>query len=174
MNRSYVIWLTGLPASGKTTLARHIYRYLVGKGYRVEWLDSDDLRRVLTPNPKYSEEERDWFYDVLVWIASLLYRNGVTVIISATGNKRRYRDKLREMVENFIEIYLKCDLEVCIRRDYKGIYEKAFKGLSDTVPGIGSKYEAPLKPELVVETDKYGVEESVKRIINFLRRYGFT
>lgn len=170
--RSYIIWFTGLPASGKTTLASLLYKYLRDRGWRVEWLDSDELRRVLTPEPRYTEEERDWFYMVLAWISLLLYRNGVSVLISATGNKRRYRDYLRKRAENFIEIYLKCSLEVCIKRDYKGIYRLAFEGKSDTVPGIGSKYEEPVKPDLVVETDLYDVNDSFNIILDFLRGRG--
>ena len=169
---AFIIWFTGLPSAGKTTLGKLLTDYLRGNGVDVEWLDSDELRRVLTPNPKYTAEERDWFYNVLVWLAYRFYRHGVTVVISATGNKREYREKLRNMVDNFVEVYLKCDLKVCIERDVKGVYKLGLTGKSKTVPGLGVAYEEPEDPEIIIETDRYSVEESFNILIEKLRGMG--
>lgn len=154
MNKGFCIWLTGLPASGKTTIANLLKEILSEEEINVQILDSDELRKILTPKPSYSQEERDWFYEVLVYIARLLTNNGVNVIIAATGNKRKYREKARKEIENFIEVYLKCSLEVCMKRDIKGIYELAKKGISSTVPGIQDPYEESENVDLIVETDK--------------------
>jgi len=169
----FIIWFTGLPSSGKTTLGKLLTEYLISKGYEVEWMDSDELRRVLTPNPKYTLEERDWFYNVLIWLAHKFYSHGVNVIISATGNKRIYRDRLKTMIDNFIEVYLKCDLNVCIERDAKGIYKLGLSGRSKTVPGVGVAYEEPINPDIIIETDKHSVEESFNYLIEKLRGMGY-
>lgn len=166
---AFIIWFTGLPSSGKTTLGSLLTKYLIDRGVDVEWLDSDELRRVLTPNPKYTDEERDWFYRVLVWLAYRFYKHEITVVISATGNKREYRDWLRGLVDNFVEVYLKCDLKVCMERDVKGVYRLGLTGKSKTVPGLGVPYEEPTNPEIIIETDKYGVEESFNILIEKMR-----
>lgn len=169
---AYIIWFTGLPSAGKTTLGGKLTKYMRGLDLDVEWMDSDVLRGVLTPIPSYSMEERDWFYNVLIWLAKRFYSHGINVVISATGNRRIYRDSLRSMVDNFIEVYLKCDLRVCIERDVKGIYKLGLDGLSNTVPGLGVSYEEPPNPEITIETDKYDVEESFKILIEKLRGLG--
>jgi len=166
--KSFCIWLTGLPASGKSTIASLLKQALQKMGITVQVLDSDELRKVLTPKPTYSLEERDWFYSVLVYIAKLLVDNGVNVIIAATGNKRRYRDEARYQIKNFIEVYLKCDIETCMKRDKKGIYEAAKKGLASTVPGLQDPYEEPDNAELMLETNKLSPNQCVEHIINYL------
>ena len=168
----FIIWITGLPSSGKTTLGGKLYDYLKDKGFKVIWLDSDELRRILTPNPKYTTEERDWFYSVLAWLAKKFYEYGVNVIISATANKRVYRDRLRSEVNNFIEVYLKCDIRVCMARDTKGVYRLALNGKSSTVPGVGVEYEEPINPDILIETDKYDVNDSFKKLVFGLKEKG--
>ncbi|MDT7891624.1 MAG: adenylyl-sulfate kinase [Thermoproteota archaeon] len=166
--KSFCIWLTGLPASGKSTIASLLKNALQNMGISVQILDSDELRKILTPKPTYSLEERDWFYSVLVYIAKLLVDNGVNVIIAATGNKKRYRDEARSQIKNFIEVYLKCDIETCMKRDKKGIYEAAKKGLASTVPGLQDPYEESNNAELVLETNKLNPNECVEQIIDYL------
>lgn len=131
----------------------------------------------MTPNPTYSESEREALYSTVAFIASLLSRNNVNVIIDATGNLRRYRERCRGMVERFAEVYLKCPLEVCMRREAtrvdtlhapRDIYEKALRGKARTVPGIGSIYEEPLQAEVVVESDKLTPEECAEAILDEL------
>ncbi|MEM3479829.1 MAG: adenylyl-sulfate kinase, partial [Candidatus Bathyarchaeia archaeon] len=141
---------------------------------------SDALRRVITPNPKYTEEERDIVYGALVYIAKILTENGVNVIIDATGNRRRYRDNARRQIPSFMEAYLRCPLEVCIERESKRkadaygapreVYAKAFKGESKTVPGLGAPYEEPLDPEVTVDSDKISPEECAEKILETIMK----
>ncbi|MBS7611139.1 adenylyl-sulfate kinase [Candidatus Bathyarchaeota archaeon] len=169
MTEGWAMWITGLPSSGKSTIANGVARRLKEMGVNVETLESDELRKILTPKPTYSEEERDWFYNVIVYIAKLLVRNGVNVIIDATGNKRAYRDNARRRISKFVEVYVKCSLNVCMKRDVKGLYKGALEGSIGTLPGIQTIYEEPLKPEVIVETDKLTVNESVELVLNKLK-----
>ena len=135
------------------------------------------VRKVVTPKPKYSEEERDMVYGAIVFVSWLLTRNGVNVIIDATGNRRKYRDHARRTISRFMEAYLRCPLEVCIKREAKrgktfyapkGIYKKAFAGESATVPGVGVPYEEPPNPEVVVDSDKLDAGRCAERILEAL------
>lgn len=169
----WAMWITGLPSSGKSTIANGVAKRLKTKGVNVEILESDELRRILTPKPAYSEEERDWFYNVIVYIAKLLVKNGINVIIDATGNKRAYRDNARRQLSKFIEVYVKCPLDVCMKRDVKGLYRKVMEGSVKTLPGIQTIYEEPLKPEVIVETDKLSIDESIELVVNKLIEIGY-
>jgi len=151
------------------------------KGIKSYIISSDALRRIATPKPKYSEEERDIVYGALVYAAKVLTENGVNVIIDATGNRRRYRDLARKTIRKFMEVYLKCSLKTCIEREMRRketygaptkIYLKALTGKSKTVPGLGAPYEEPENPELIINTEKLKPNECVDKIINeLLRRY---
>lgn len=168
----WAMWITGLPSSGKSTIAKGVAQRLRESDINVEVLESDELRKILTPKPAYSEEERNWFYNVIVYIARLLVKNGVNVIIDATGNKRAYRDSARRHMSKFVEVYVKCPLDICMKRDTKGLYKKALEGVVETLPGIQTLYEEPLKPEVTVETDKLTIDESVELVLNKLREIG--
>ena len=168
---AFAIWLTGLPASGKTTLAKGLASSLQARGLTIQVLDSDDLRDVLTPEPSYTSKERDWFYRVVAFIAGLLTRNGVNVLIAATANRRRYRDHARQTVQRFIEVYVQCSLETCIERDEKGIYQKALAGQATTVPGLQVPYEPPGDPAVVVDTEQTSPQEGVRQILEGLEGY---
>lgn len=175
--QGWIVWVTGPPGSGKSVVAQALRRKLLEKGVRSQILSSDEMRRFVTPKPTYSQNERDVVYGSLAFVASLLARNGVNVIIDATGNLRKYREDCRNMVERFAEVYIKCPLEICMKREAtrvetshapRGIYEKALKGEAPTVPGMGSPYEEPLKPEVVVESDKLTPDECADAILNRL------
>lgn len=179
--RGWCVWVTGLPGSGKTTIAKELSRALEEEGVRVQVVSSDMLRKVMTPSPKYTEEEREMVYGALVFAAKLLTENGVNVIIDATGNRQRYRELARREIQGFMEAYVKCPLEVCIKRESRrtndeyaprGVYRKAFAGESKTVPGIGVPYEEPLSPEVVVASDKLSPKECAERIMQAIRRKG--
>jgi adenylylsulfate kinase len=150
----FVVWFTGLPASGKSTLAREVRGLLLEREVHAVLMDSDDLRPVLTPSPTYSEAERDWFYGVISHLAAWLASSGVNVLIAATGHRRRYRDEARRQIQRFAEVYVCCDLAVCQVRDPKGIYRLAEEGRADSVPGMGVAYEPPEQPLVAVDTDR--------------------
>ncbi len=173
----WVIWLTGMPGSGKSTLARLVARRLYRRHVPAQVLSVEMVREVLTPRPKYTEEERHVVYSTLVFVSAMLARNDVNVIIDATANRRRYRDEARRRITRFVEIHLKCPLEVCMQRE-KGrkrrfgapsrIYAKARTGASKTVPGVGVPYEIPLSAELTVNTSLLRPSQSAEQISQFV------
>ncbi len=173
----WVIWLTGMPGSGKSTLARLVAGRLHRRHVAAQVLSVEMVRDVLTPRPKYTEEERHVVYSTLVFVSTMLARNDVNVIIDATANRRRYRDEARRRITRFAEIYLKCPLEVCMQRE-KGrkrrfgapsrIYAKARTGASKTVPGVGVPYEIPLSAELTVDTSLLRPNQSAEQISQFV------
>jgi adenylylsulfate kinase len=152
MTTGIVIWLTGLPASGKSSLAREIEGLLREQAVAAIIMDSDELRAILTPQAGYGAAERDWFYTTLARLAAWLAQSGVNVLVAATGHRRVYRDRARQEIERFAEVYVACPLAVCQERDPKGIYALARQGKADEVPGVGVVYEPPLMPEAAVDT----------------------
>jgi adenylylsulfate kinase len=169
----FALWLTGLPSSGKTTLAQALSRLLHERGIIVQILDSDELRRRLTPEPTYSQEERDWFYDIITFVAELLTANGVDVLIAATAPRRAYRQSARERMDRFAEVYVECPPEVCRARDAKGLWERADRGEITTLPGVGTPYEAPDAPEVRVDTACFSAEQAAHCVQRQLDRAGF-
>ena len=133
--QSFAIWITGLPASGKSTIVSALKPQLEGLGLTVEVLESDEVRRVVTPTPTYSDAERDLFYRALVFTGEKLLAHGVTVVFDATASRRVYRDFARSMIPRLIEVSVECPLATCMERDKKGTYLKGQRGDSLTVPG---------------------------------------
>ncbi|MGB9675817.1 MAG: DUF123 domain-containing protein [Candidatus Bathyarchaeales archaeon] len=174
MNKGWCVWVTGLPGSGKSVVSKALVALLKKRGIHAQLLSSDALRKVMTPNPKYTLEERDAVYATLVYIARLLTENGVNVVIDATGNLRRYREDARAQIPKFIEAYLECPLEICMERESKRvnthlaprkIYAKALEGEAPTVPGMGQPYEEPLNPEVKVDAATLSPLECAKKIM---------
>jgi adenylylsulfate kinase len=137
----------------------------------------DSLRKVMTPRPKYSDEERENVYATLIFIARLLNQNGINTIIDATGNLRKYRELARKELNKFAIAYTKCPLVICIERESRRektfdapteIYDKGRNGRSTTVPGLNVPYEEPFEAEIVVRTDKETVDESTEKLYNFI------
>ena len=167
-----------MPGSGKSTIANELSKKLEKAKVHFQLLSIEMVRKALTPHPSYSEEERRMVYAALVFVAELLTKNGVNVIIDATGNRRAYRDKARKRIKKFMEVYVKCPLKVCIEREMhrkktygapKGIYKKALSGKSFTVPGIGVPYETPLKPEVTIDSVKLKPDEAAEKIFNKIK-----
>lgn len=169
----FALWLTGLPSSGKTSLAQALSRLLLERGITVQILDSDELRRRLTPKPSYSLEERDWFYGVIAYLAELLTANGVNVLVAATAPRRAYRQAARERMGRFAEVYVECPPEVCRARDPKGLWARADRGEIATLPGGGTPYEAPEAPEVRVDTARFSAEGAARCVQRQLDRAGF-
>ena len=166
---AFAIWITGLPASGKSTIVAQLLPLLKQVGMPVEVLESDNVRRVLTPTATYSQQERDVFYRSLAFAGSRLVAQGIVVIFDATASRRAYREFARQLIPRFVEVAVECPLAVCMERDKKGTYEKGQRGLSTTVPGLQAPYEAPLHPDLTVDTTVMNASGSAEQIFAFLK-----
>jgi adenylylsulfate kinase len=164
----FAVWLTGLPSSGKSAIAANLSRLLREAGVPVEVLDSDALRQRLTPHPKYTDEERDWFYDMVLFLAELLTRNGVNVLIAATAARRACRDAARRQIRRFVEVHVDCPVAVCRQRDPKGLWRRADSGEISSLPGAGIGYEPPAAPEVRIDTEALTVTEAAQRIFRAL------
>jgi adenylylsulfate kinase len=151
----FALWFTGLPAAGKTTLARAVQKLLGERDIHTILLDSDELRRVLTPQPVYTAAERDWFYGVVAYLAAWLAGNGVNVLIAATANRRTYRAAARAQIPRFGEVFVQCSPETCRRRDPKGLYAQVQSGEIAQLPGADASYEAPLDAEVTIDTETH-------------------
>jgi adenylylsulfate kinase len=143
MTPGAIIWFTGLPSSGKTTLARSVREALLLHGVQCVLLDGDEVRAALSPEPGYGENERVHFYRTLARLAGLLAGQGLVVLISATAHRRAFRDLARQQAPRFVEVFVDTPLEVCQARDAKGLYAKGV-----AVPGVASPYEPPSAPEV--------------------------
>jgi len=172
-SRGVTVWFTGLPCSGKTAVADRVAEILRARGYRVERLDGDIVRQSLTRDLGYSREDRNENIRRVTFVAKLLTRNGVIVLTSFISPYRDIRAYARQEIGDFIEVYTKCPLEVCIQRDVKGMYQKALRGEIKEFTGISDPYEEPLNPELVLETDRESLEESVGKVIAKLKELGY-
>lgn len=164
----FALWFTGPPGAGKSTIAAALADQLRQQELRVQLLDSDALRAVLTPNPTYQRAERDWFYGVIVYLAQLLTQNGVNVLIAATASRRAYREQARAAIGRFAEIYITCPLPVLQQRDPKGIYAKAAAGAATNVPGLDEPYEPPQQPAVTIDTARQSVDEGVAAVLAYL------
>ena len=164
---AFTVWFTGLPGSGKTAISSRTSSLLAEEGINVKHLQLDEIRKVLTPEPKYTDEERDIVYASLGYMAKLLNEVGVNVFIDATANRRKYRDAARDIIPEFAEVYVRCPLDVCMEREAKrkakfspkGIYKKSVK-TGANVPGVNVPYEEPLKPEIIIESNITTADQS--------------
>jgi len=172
--KGFTLWLTGLSGAGKSTLASAVAERLRAEGAAVEVLDGDEVREHLSKGLSFSREDRDINVRRIAYVAKLLCRNGVAVITAAISPYRAARDEARrEIGEGFIEVYVKASLDECIRRDVKGLYDKALAGAITAFTGVSDPYEPPLAPEVEVNTERETIDESVERVLDALRRRGF-
>lgn len=171
LDKGFVIWFTGLPASGKTTIASAFAEDLKNIGYRVELLDGDWVRRTINVDAGFTREEREQHLLRVAWISRLLARNGIIVLCSFVSPYRDTRGKIRNIIEEevpFFEIYVKCSLEECIKRDPKGLYKKALSGEILHFTGVSDPYEEPEKPDLVIDTEKLDPQKGAESLLRFL------
>ncbi len=169
----FVIWLTGPSGAGKTTLANALAKRFEEMGYRVEVLDGDGIRSKLYPDLGFSKEEREMHNRVVVEMAKLLAKNGVITIVSVIAPYREWREYARKEIGKFVEVYLRCPVEVRIRRDPKGLYAKALRGEIRGLTGLDGEYEEPENPELILDTDRMSVDEEVDAVIRKVKEIGY-
>ena len=172
-HNAFAIWITGLPACGKSTLTAALKEQLRARRVNVAVLESDALRKTLTPHPRYNLEERDTFYQQMADIGVLLTDQGVPVIFDATANRRVYRDRARREISHFLEIYMDCPIATCLARDPKGIYRQAQESATATVPGLQTAYEPPEAPDLVVHAEAESPECAARRVVALLIGKGY-
>ncbi len=169
----FTVWFTGLPCSGKSTIADAVAKKLRWEGLRVERLDADIIRKHLWRELGYSKEDRDENIRRVTYLAQLLTRNGVAVLTSFISPYRELRDYARREIGNFVEVYVSCPVEVCIQRDSRGMYKKALAGEMQNFTGVSDPYEEPLHPDIIIESDKEPLKQSVAKVIAKLRDLGY-
>ncbi len=167
------VWFTGLSGAGKTTISRAVDKELKSYSYNVEILDGDVVRQNLTKGLGFSKEDRDENIRRVGFVAGLLTRNQVIVLVSAISPYQEIRQEVRERIGNFVEVYVNAPLEVCEQRDVKGLYKKARAGEIKNFTGIDDPYEPPLNPEVECRTDLESLEESVSKVLAKLRELGY-
>jgi adenylylsulfate kinase len=168
-----VIWFTGLPGAGKSTLAEAVAPLLRARGRKVEILDGDVVRTHLSKGLGFSREDRDTNVARIAFVAHLLARNGVAVITAAISPFRVTRDSARRLIGDFVEVHVAPPLQACIDRDVKGLYKKAIAGEIAQSTWISDPYEEPLEPELELDTSTITVEECASRILDKLIELGY-
>ena len=170
--RGFTLWFTGLSGAGKTTVAEIVEKALRARERRVEVLDGDIVRTNLSKGLTFSREDRNTNVLRIGFVANLLTRNGVGVIVSAISPFKEARDQVRRRIIDFIEVFVDAPLEVCAERDVKGLYKKARAGEIKDFTGISAPYEAPLEPEITIRTHENSVEECVAQITRYLQEKG--
>ena len=169
----FVIWLTGLPGSGKTTILRILEPKLKGNGYRAEALDGDEVRTWLSPGETFTREDRERHLKRVAHVCHLLARNGVVVIAAFVSPYRSSRDYARAITLNFVEVYVKAPVELCIARDPKGLYKRAKEGKVQNMTGVSDPYEEPIHPEIVLDTSGCPPERSGEELLTKLKALGY-
>lgn len=173
VDRGFTLWFTGLPCSGKSTLAARMAALFRAEERRVELLDGDLVRKSLSSDLGFSREDRDAQVRRVGWVAHLLCRNGVVAIVSLVSPYRAARENNRNLIRDYVEVYVRCPLEVCIQRDCKGMYRQALEGKIQRFTGISDPYEEPLHAELVVDASQLSEEECTDRIQMRLAELGY-
>jgi adenylylsulfate kinase len=173
MSQGFTIWFTGLSGAGKTTVSRLVEKELRRRKLKVEVLDGDIIRTNLSKGLGYSREDRDTNIRRIAFVSHLLSRNGVAVIVAAISPYRNTRNEARALIGRFVEVFVRCPLDVCIERDVKGLYKKAMEGKIKEFTGVSDPYEEPRKPEVLLETDRESPEISARRVIVTLERLAY-
>lgn len=164
----FVLWLTGLPCSGKTTIADKLAIILKERGRKIERLDGDIVRESLSSDLGFSKEDREENIKRVTFVCRLLSQNGIGVVTSFVSPYSQIRQKTRNETINFIEVFVDCSLSECRRRDTKGMYKLADEGKIKNFTGISAPYEAPQNPEVAICTDSESPEQNCAKIIKYL------
>jgi adenylylsulfate kinase len=168
--QGFTIWFTGLPCCGKTTIADRVAILLQQRGYAVERLDGDIVRQGLTTDLGFSKKDRDENIRRVTFVAKMLTRNNVIVLASFVSPYQEQRRNARAVIGRFVEVYVRCPLEICKKRDVKGMYQKALEGKIQHFTGVDDPYEEPEHPELIIDSDREPVEESVAKVMETLKK----
>lgn len=169
----FTVWLTGLPSSGKSTLAEWLCQDLEELGLPVQLLDGDEVRQRLTKGLGFTRADREENISRISYVAKLLTRVGAVAIVAAISPYREMRQRARTEIGRFIEVYVQCPLQVCIARDVKGLYAKALRGEIPNFTGISDSYEPPMDPEIVVATDRMSPQDGIETILTRLARLNY-
>jgi adenylylsulfate kinase len=172
-SRGFVVWFTGLSGAGKSTLAEALIPQLRAQGKKVEILDGDVVRTHLSKGLTFSREDRDLNIARIAFVAHLLARNGVVVLVAAISPFREARDAARKQIGDFVEVHVAPPLEECIKRDVKGLYKKALAGEIAQFTGVNDPYEEPISPELTIDTSRVSLDAGVNALTAALRKLGY-
>jgi adenylylsulfate kinase len=165
--KAFVLWFTGLSGSGKSAISDRVFKMLKERGEKVEKLDGDVTREYF-PNTGFDRQSRDEHIKRIGFMASRLEHHGITVVASFVSPYIEARGFVRKLCNNFIEVYVATPLEVCEKRDVKGLYKKARAGDIENFTGISDPYETPENPELIIKTQNQTIEESVQKVMNYI------
>ncbi len=173
MQKGVTLWFTGLSGSGKTTIAEEVEKMLKAQGYKVERLDGDEIREYLCRDLGFTKADRDENIRRVSYMAKLLTRNEVITLCCFVSPYRSAREKARDLIGSFAEVYVNTPLAICEKRDVKGLYEKARAGAIPAFTGVSDPYEPPVKPELEILTEEEEVKVSAEKVIMFLFKHKF-
>jgi adenylyl-sulfate kinase len=173
MSKGFTVWFTGLSGAGKSTLGTAVAEQIRARGQAVEVLDGDVVRTNLSKGLGFSREDRDTNIRRIGFVAKLLTRNDVGVVVAAISPYRAVRDEVKADIGACVEVFVRCQIDELIRRDVKGLYEKALKGEVGQFTGVSDPYEEPLSPDVVVDTDHESIEASAAKVIAALERLDY-
>ncbi len=171
--KGVTVWLTGLPSAGKTTIAHKLAEVLEARDYPVQVLDGDEVRLRLSKGLGFSKEDRDENIRRIAYVAKLLTRAGAIAIVAAISPYRSVREEARGEIQRFVEVFVDCPREECIRRDVKGLYRKALRGELPGFTGVSDPYEPPRSPEVVARTHEETIEETTAKVLRTLQILGY-
>jgi len=172
MTKGFVVWFTGLSGAGKSTIANALQAELVARGRHVELLDGDEVRTHLSKGLGFSKEDRDTNIRRIGYVARLVARSGGVAITAAISPYREVRDEIRAQTPGFVEVFARAPLDTLVERDVKGLYKKAIAGEIANFTGVSDPYEEPLHPEVVCDTSRESLQQSLAKVIDALERLG--
>jgi adenylylsulfate kinase len=172
-HKGVVVWFTGFSGAGKSTIAEALTDKLKSEGYPLEVLDGDEIRENLTKDLGFSKEDRDTNIRRIGFVAKLLARNGVIVLVPVISPYRAIREEIRASIDDFLEVFVNAPISVCEERDVKGLYKQVRAGKIKQFTGIDDPYEPPTNPEVECRTDLEDLAESVNKIVTKLRDFGY-